>query len=37
MKLRKGDERKNDRIILERIDGDVYRDTNGRKYRLTEM
>jgi hypothetical protein len=37
MKLRKGDERKIDRIILEKIEGDVYRDTTGRKYRLTEM
>jgi hypothetical protein len=37
MKLRKGDERKIDRIILERVDGDVYRDTAGRKYRLMEM
>ena len=37
MKLRKGDERKIDRIILEKIEGDVYRDTAGRKYRLMEM
>jgi hypothetical protein len=37
MKLRKGDERKIDRIILEKIEGDVYRDASGRKYRLTEM
>lgn len=37
MKLRKGDERKNNKIVLERVDGDVYRDTTGRKYRLTEM
>ncbi len=37
MKLRKGDERKKDKIVLERVDGDVYRDTTGRKYRLTEM
>jgi hypothetical protein len=37
MKLRKGDERENDKIVLERVDGDVYRDTTGRKYRLTEM
>jgi hypothetical protein len=37
MKLRKGDERKIDRIILEKIEGDVYRDPAGRKYRLTEM
>jgi hypothetical protein len=37
MKLRKGDERENDKIVLERVDGDVYRDTTGRKYRLTKM
>jgi hypothetical protein len=37
MKLRKGDERINDKIVLERVDGDVYRDAAGRKYRLTEM
>jgi hypothetical protein len=37
MKLRKGDERKYDKIVLERIDGDVFRDTAGKKYRLTEM
>jgi hypothetical protein len=37
MKLRKGDGRKDDKIVLERIGGDVYRDPAGRKYRLTEM
>jgi hypothetical protein len=37
MKLRKGDERKIDRIILEKIEGDVYRDTAGKRYRLTEV
>jgi hypothetical protein len=37
MKLRKGDERKIDRIILEKIEGDVYRDTAGKKYRLMEI
>jgi hypothetical protein len=37
MKLRKEDERKNNKIVLERVDGDVYRDTTGRKYRLTEI
>jgi len=37
MKLRKGDERKIDRIILEKIEGDVYRDPAGKKYRLMEM
>ncbi|MFH1369962.1 MAG: hypothetical protein ABII09_01550 [Planctomycetota bacterium] len=37
MKLRKGDGRKNDKIVLERIDGDVYRDSAGKKYRLMEM
>jgi Na+-transporting NADH:ubiquinone oxidoreductase subunit NqrB len=37
MKLQKGAELKNDKVVLERVDGDVYRDTAGRKYRLTEM
>jgi MFS family permease len=37
MKLRKVDGRKNGRMVLERIDGDVYRDTAGKRYRLTEM
>jgi hypothetical protein len=35
MKLRKVGGQINDKIILERIDGDVYRDTSGKKYRLT--
>ena len=37
MKLRKVGGRANGRIVLERIDGDVYRDTAGRKFRLTEI
>jgi Na+-transporting NADH:ubiquinone oxidoreductase subunit NqrB len=37
MKLRKVDGRKTDRVVLERINGDVYRDTSGKKYRLTEI
>ena len=37
MKLRKVDGQKNGRVVLERIDGDVYRDTAGKRYRLTEM
>jgi Na+-transporting NADH:ubiquinone oxidoreductase subunit NqrB len=37
MKLRKVDGQKNGRVVLERIDGDVYRDTAGMRYRLTEM
>jgi len=37
MKLRKGDGQKEDRIVLERLNGDVYTDAAGKKYRLTEM
>jgi hypothetical protein len=37
MKLRKEDELKIDRIILEKIEGNVYSDPAGRKYRLKEM
>jgi hypothetical protein len=37
MKLRKVDGRESGKIVLERIDGDVYRDTAGRKFRLIEL
>jgi hypothetical protein len=37
MKLRKGDGRKIDKIVLEKIDGDIYRDSAGEKYRLTKI
>jgi hypothetical protein len=37
MKLRKIGGRANGKIVLEKIEGDVYRDTSGKKYRLTEI
>ncbi len=37
MKLRKGDGRRKDRMVLERVDVDVYRDAAGKRYRLTEI
>jgi hypothetical protein len=37
MKLRKIGGRANGKIVLEKIEGDVYRDTTGKKYRLTEI
>jgi hypothetical protein len=37
MKLRKAEGQKKDRIVLEKVDGDVYRDAAGKRYRLTEV
>ena len=37
MKLRKGSGSKTDRLVLEKIEGDLYRDPDGKTYRLTEI
>ncbi len=37
IKLRRRDGRTSDKLVLERIEGDVYRDPSGRKYQLKEI
>jgi hypothetical protein len=37
MKLRRKNGRKSEKVVLERIEGDVYRDSAGKRYRLTEI
>jgi len=37
MKLRKGATQEKQTLVLEKVEGDMYRDTTGRQYRLTEI
>lgn len=37
MKLRKGDTKKKEQLVLEKIEDDIYMDSTGRKYELREI
>jgi len=37
MKLRKGDERKREKIVLEKVEGNIFRDAAGKRFQLKEL
>lgn len=37
MKMRRGDGQKRERIVLERVDGDIFRDVSGKRFQLKEI
>jgi hypothetical protein len=37
MKLRKGNEQEKPTLVLEKLEGDIYRDTTGKQYHLKEI